>query len=1101
MAGYTTVVVAQSGSVTGQYDAGTNQITGTFTAADTSGDNSVYVVTYVPTDHDIKVHYAVDEPAGATKPSGTFTLPADTKISIKTDKGYQITSVSTPGYAIEKIDGQVIDWDNLATVQETAEDGTIITYYKLDDHTLISSDKLNVTFTNTAAVNADGELKTSHYDITLLPTQQQADVTYGFSNSNPSDDAVAKLASVANAKGDKTFTNNQMVYTDHDYNFTVPSIDGYAVTIVENVNSKTTVTEKPTKLAENQTVIDNGDNTYTIVTTTKDVKGAYTLDNTTLSAVMHAADASYVVTYTPKGQTVKVTYDVSKLSKAEQKLVDAPADGAITGATDIAYADKEVVSADDTVDYTKIAHKTGYTYALMANNEVVKDAKGNPITGMTTDFDLNDLPGTMTLTDGTLTVPEFTVVYTADKQDQIVTIDYADVPVLNKDSVVLTNHANSSDELAQIDLSKYVVDGYDMYVDGELVADQVKPSIAAETADTNDLTDGKDATPQPHKVTFKAKAVQKATLKYANYPKSAGTKADVVIDDGVSDTDIKFNVTADDLAVPGYSYVITRLLDDGKVKLDSEGHVIDEQTSDAENPIKATFTRDTSDNQTYVVTYTALKQPVTVQVVDDDNSGAQIDLAAVKDADKAWDSDTDAPLTYTTDQATALLKQLNKGTDLTVAKIDGADVDTKVGANVITIHVKHATKAISQMVTMDTSAVYGKNGLATDGQSVGTVKSQTATLTGTEDLYTGEVIAWDNPSVTLTVDVPAKAGYTPSLTTPDGSTLTGKTVTLTKEFPANVDFATLDTTFNPVVTYTADKKSSMVSFVDETQPEMTFADMTKNQMALPDGVTDAEINFKSVTDMIADLEAKGYVVDTTKTTLPTDATFNADNNDNQFTVYLKHDIKAATDAPETVTGTITYTGATQNPAPVTQTGTVTRHYSVDAVTGEEITSGTNYADPTKFKASTYQDATGDIDSVNATGTVVTFKTVATPAYDAATKTHEELKGYAVNTPEVTMTTSLGTDGKFESTYTPVPQDALVNFVDVTDGGKSITGLNIWGITNGGPIIWQGTKEVTGRNDDISDQLQTVQQVLDELTAQGYVVVTNPVGADGTASDK
>ena len=214
---------------------------------------------------------------------------------------------------------------------------------------------------------------------------------------------------------------------------------------------------------------------------------------------------------------------------------------------------------------------------------------------------------------------------------------------------------------------------------------------------------------------------------------------------------------------------------------------------------------------------------MTVQVVDDDNSGAQIDLAAVKDADKDWDSDTDAPLTYTTDQATALLKQLNKGTDLTVAKIDGADVDTKVGANVIAIHVKHATKAISQTVTMDTSAAYGKNGLATDVQSVGTVKSQTATLTGTEDLYTGEVIAWDNPSVTLTVDVPAKAGYTPSLMTSDGATLTGETVTLTKDFPANVDFAMLDTTFNPVVTYTAGAKSSTVSFVDETQPDTTFA--------------------------------------------------------------------------------------------------------------------------------------------------------------------------------------------------------------------------------------------------------------------------------------
>ncbi|SJX67713.1 hypothetical protein FM131_01900 [Weissella confusa] len=1095
--GYT-AVVTWNGTATGSYVG--KKWSGTFTAADNAGTNSIYTVTYTPTLQNVKINYSVDK----TYTADSFTVPSQPVTQIPTDYGYQVTSISTPGYKIESVEGKAV-----STALPLSDDRN---YYVLDDNTLISLDLKNVTFTGAATVDRLNDQNEIDYGIVLVPTEQQADIIYHFANSNPNKAAVAKVAGVADANDATTFTKNEPVYTDHDYNFTVLSIDGYNVNVVENVTSKAIVTEKPTKLSANQTVVDNGDSTYTILTTTSDVKGAYTLNDTTLSAVMHAADASYVVTYTPKDKTVKVTYDVSKLSDVEKAQVNAPADGEINGATDMAYSDKGFVSADKTVDYTKIAHKEGYTYALMANNKVVNDDNGNPITGMTTDFDLNDFPGTMTVKDELLTVPVFTVVYTPVEQTQLVTIDYADVPAFNENSVSLTDTRNSSDTFDQVELKSYVKDGYDMLVDGKPVNldENNEPIIPAEQADFNDLTDGKDATPQTHKVTFKAKAVQKATLQFKNYPASAGTKKPVVIDDGVSDADIQFNVTADDLAVPGYSYVITRLSDDGKVELDSEGHVIDEQTTNPKNPIKATFTRDTSDNQIYEVKYTALPQQVTVNVVDDDNGGQPINLDDAKAADKAWDSDTDAQLTYTTDQANALLKQLDKGTDLTVATIVGADVATKVGSNVITVHVKHATAPITQTVTMAPTAVYGQNGLATDGQSVADVAPQTVTLKGTEDLYTGRVIAWENPDVTLTVDAPDMPGYKASLTTPDGASLDDNgALTFTKSFPVSVDFETLDTTFNPVVTYTAEPKSATVKFVDETDGGRAIPDMTDNKMTLPDGVTDRKINFKSVTDMIADLVSKGYVVDKANTTLPTtDTTFNADSTKNNFTVSLKHGIEQLKAAEETVTGTITYSGAKQNPDSVTQTGKVQRHFSADAVTHTEIPADKKglYADPSEFQESKYQVVDGDIASVDAAGTVVTFEPAETPVYDAATKAHEELKGYALNTPTVTMTASVDKAGSFESIYTPVPQDALVNFVDVTDGNKTIASLNLWGVTGGGDIKWEGTEKQTdkpavGSNVTIpADQRKTVADIVDELEAKGYLVVLNPVDADGHAKD-
>ena len=589
--GYTTVVVAQSAQVTGQYDAATNQINGTFTADDMSGDNSVYVVTYVPTDHDIKVHYEVDEPTDATEPSGTFTLPADTKISIKTDKGYQITSVATPGYAIEKIDGKLIDWDKLAKVTETAEDGTIITYYKLDDHTLISSDKLNVTFTNTAAVDATGELQTSHYDITLLPTKQDFDVTYEWADAATQDAANATAKAKIDAQVAAPVAKTG-IYTDHKYGFSYVVVPGYTATVsgVAHVDDKTD----------------------------SDLAGAFDDDGKgNVTANMHAVNTSYKVVYSANKQHIDVVYHVADTGMTDVLAVTGlPTDdsgivtGSLEGQTDMAYTDE--TSGD--FNYKLVKAVPGYTYTITdAAGHVVKDATGKLLFMREADFDLSTLPGTFAVdaTTGALIQNQYTITYQADKQQQI-TFENPTDPATGKAPVTdpITQTADSNQTFAEVDLGKdYNIPGYTMHIDGE--AGTVLASQKADNTDVaytfdNDATDealaqsvaATDGTVQKHVVTYVANTDQKASLTIVNKPVSAGDLPIVApITDGTTDAKVDFGITQSQLYVPGYTFVVT---------------LVGDATKTPVNIDDLRFTRDETDDQAYEVTYTPISQTVNV---------------------------------------------------------------------------------------------------------------------------------------------------------------------------------------------------------------------------------------------------------------------------------------------------------------------------------------------------------------------------------------------------------------------------------------------------------------------------------------------------------
>ncbi|MBJ7648572.1 lectin-like domain-containing protein [Weissella confusa] len=595
--GYTTMVVAKTGMATGQYDTETHRIVGTFTADDVNGENSEYVVTYVPTDHDIKVHYAVDDPEDATtEKTGTFTLPADTKISIKTDKGYQITSVSTPGYAIEKIGygktadaGQIINWSDLKQVEEQTETGEIVTYYKLDDNTLISSDKSNVTFTNVATVDANGELVIPNYVVTLLPTKQNYEVSYAWADKATED--------AANATA-KTTIDDQIanpvaktgIYTDYKYGFSYVVVPGYTATVTGFAD----VDGEPADLA-----------------------GAFEDDGQGhVTANMHAANTSYKVVYSANEQHIDVAYVVPTTAMTDVLAateLPTDADGAIengelNGRTDMSYADE--TTGD--FKYNVVKAVPGYTFTVTdSDGNIVKDADGNLLFMRGAEFDLSKLQGTFAIDEtGKLVMSKYTVTYQADSQQQQITFDNPADPITKEKPTTepITQTADTNQMFGEVNLKDYNIPGYTMLIDGEpgtVVAAQKADDTDDEYTFDNDASgdalqkslQSTDGTIQPHEVTYVANKDQRASLKIANKPVSA---KDLTIKgpfaDGVTDTKIDFGIAQKDLYVPGYTFVVT---------LDGD---------DSETPVNIDnllFSR-ANDDQAYTVKYTAVSKTVDV---------------------------------------------------------------------------------------------------------------------------------------------------------------------------------------------------------------------------------------------------------------------------------------------------------------------------------------------------------------------------------------------------------------------------------------------------------------------------------------------------------
>ena len=1096
--GYTTVVVAQSAQVTGQYDAATNQINGTFTADDMSGDNSVYVVTYVPTDHDIKVHYAVvDEPSDATEPSGTFTLPADTKISIKTDKGYQITSVATPGYEIEKIDDKVIDWDKLAKVTETAEDGTIITYYKLDDHTLISSDKLNVTFTNTAAVDATGELQTSHYDITLLPTKQDFDVTYEWADAATQDAANATVKAKIDAQVASPVAKTG-IYTDHKYGFSYVVVPGYTATVsgVAHVDDKTD----------------------------SDLAGAFEDDGKgNVTANMHAVNTSYKVVYSANKQHIDVVYHVADTGMTDVLAVTGlPTDdsgivtGSLEGQTDMAYTDE--TSGD--FNYKLVKAVPGYTYTITdAAGHVVKDATGKLLFMREADFDLSTLPGTFAVdaTTGALIQNQYTITYQADKQQQQITFENPTDPATGKAPVTdpITQTADSNQTFAEVDLGKdYNIPGYTMHIDGE--AGTVLASQKADNTDVaytfdNDATDealaqsvaATDGTVQKHVVTYVANTDQKASLTIVNKPVSAGDLPIVApITDGTTDAKVDFGITQSQLYVPGYTFVVTLVGDDTKTPVN-----IDDLR----------FTRDETDDQAYEVTYTPISQTVNVNYKTDGLTTAQQANVPGSAADFTLTGNTDTNYaSATVSGASNAVISGRPGYTFTVSEVHGQGSDaTSSAISAATNLGSQATFDLADAANGYTFAVSGtgnESGLAVDGsEQLKTPEIDVAYTALPQHMQVTYAVAGtpttaqqarvdagakDNPTtVTATTDAllsVATAATTMIIHSVDGYTFMiykkkadgsrGDLVTTdpqTTDFDLTKNALTKDQLFavdadgNLVmpgydVVYTADKQTVHVNFEDATT-KMAVADQDTVTIS---GLSDGTIDFTAAQTVVDALIAKGYQV---VTGLPTDATLydNDDANDQTFTVTVRHGVS---DEHETLTATSTVAYEGANPAPEANvvSVTVTHTYQTDDVTGNRIQADDKANYGTYYKADTYVIAEADASKATVDGTTgdITFKTVDTPAVagytpDAETKQNVSAAIVDAETGAVSYAPVSST-----VTYTADVQKVVVTFKDLTTG-KAVSGQE--------PVM------ITGVTDGTID-FTTAQDVVKALEEAGYYVV-------------
>ena len=1095
--GYTTVVVAQSAQVTGQYDAATNQINGTFTADDMSGDNSVYVVTYVPTDHDIKVHYEVDEPTDATEPSGTFTLPADTKISIKTDKGYQITSVATPGYAIEKIDGKLIDWDKLAKVTETAEDGTIITYYKLDDHTLISSDKLNVTFTNTAAVDATGELQTSHYDITLLPTKQDFDVTYEWADAATQDAANATAKAKIDAQVASPVAKTG-IYTDHKYGFNYVVVPGYTATVsgVAHVDDKTD----------------------------SDLAGAFDDDGKgNVTANMHAVNTSYKVVYSANKQHIDVVYHVADTGMTDVLAVTGlPTDdsgivtGSLEGQTDMAYTDE--TSGD--FNYRLVKAVPGYTYTITdAAGHVVKDATGKLLFMREADFDLSTLPGTFAVdaTTGALIQNQYTITYRADKQQQQITFENPTDPATGKAPVTdpITQTADSNQTFAEVDLGKdYNIPGYTMHIDGE--AGTVLASQKADNTDVaytfdNDATDealaqsvaATDGTVQKHVVTYVANTDQKASLTIVNKPVSAGDLPIVApIKDGTTDAKVDFGITQSQLYVPGYTFVVTLVGDDTKTPVN-----IDDLR----------FTRDETDDQAYEVTYTPISQTVNVNYKTDGLTTAQQANVPGSAADFTLTGNTDTNYaSATVSGASNAVISGRPGYTFTVSEVHGQGSDaTSSAISAATNLGSQATFDLADAANGYTFAVSGtgnESGLAVAGsEQLKTPEIDVAYTALPQHMQVTYAVAGtpttaqqarvdagakDNPTtVTATTDAllsVATAATTMIIHSVDGYTFMiykkkadgsrGDLVTTdpqTTDFDLTKNALTKDQLFavdadgNLVmpgydVVYTADKQTVHVNFEDATT-KMAVADQDTVTIS---GLSDGTIDFTAAQTVVDALIAKGYQV---VTGLPTDVTLydNDDAKDQTFTVTVRHGVS---DEHETLaaTSTVTYEGATPAPEANVVSVDVTHTYQTDDVTGNRIQAGDKANYGAYYKADTYVIAEADASKATVDGTTgdITFKTVDTPAVagytpDAETKQNVSATIVDAETGAVSYAPVAST-----VTYTADVQKVVVTFKDLTTG-KAVSGQE--------PVM------ITGVTDGTID-FTTAQDVVKALEEAGYYVV-------------
>ncbi|GFH43145.1 hypothetical protein Hs30E_16960 [Lactococcus hodotermopsidis] len=286
------------------------------------------------------------------------------------------------------------------------------------------------------------------------------------------------------------------------------------------------------------------------------------------------------------------------------------------------------------------------------------------------------------------------------------------------------------------------------------------------------------------------------------------------------------------------------------------------------------------DELTTIVAYTANTQKVIVNVVDDDNNGEVIHSYDII-------GKTDESFTY---HDCLFLGYLNNTDFTTLPTVfdDADDLD-----QIVTIHVKHR----HTQGRLETKAVVNYTGLSDDKRQASNV--QTIIWDTDTDQVSGVTI-YSPTSVLHEVNTPFVADYTANI-----------------EMVAAVSL--VETTVKPKDTETTvnySLSSYEIHFYDETTDEML-------------DVIDLVATELEVT--LADYQAKGYVI---KTNEFADHLSNVNNVG--YSIYLAHDTKRLTETkvahfPVYILGK----GGTE-PKKIVLTTTLAREYSLDLVTGNEI---------------------------------------------------------------------------------------------------------------------------------------------------------------------
>ncbi len=346
----------------------------------------------------------------------------------------------------------------------------------------------------------------------------------------------------------------------------------------------------------------------------------------------------------------------------------------------------------------------------------------------------------------------------------------------------------------------------------------------------------------------------------------------------------------------------------------------------------------------------------------------------------------------------------------------------------------------------------------TQAQTAPTAHKDSLTYTATVkvDKVTGKIVSgsktWDQPKDFETITSPTIKGYTPSRTS-----VTNKNVAYNSD------------SITETVTYTPDDQKITVNYIDDTTGKTTSKTII--------GKSDDKSKY-TTTSKITDYQNAGYELVSDETNGQPMTFDHDDNNDQTYTVHLKHGIETVTadqdrqsgkpinvndpqgakypvgvdknSLTKTVDRTIKYVYAdgTQKPTTHNDSLTYTATVKVDKVTGKIVPSSETWDQPKNFKPITSPTIKG-----------------YTPS-----KTSVVNNGVAYDSDPITETV----------TYNPDAQKAMVNFVD-DKTGKIVK-----------PVTLSGHTDETSPYRTASD--------IQSLEAQGYALVKDGYPADGATYD-